>query len=79
MKKLLFILLTIGLLSCTSNQRARNWGGKEELVLQPHHVLLGCTFKDHDLWILTRDTSTNICYFREKSSWGIWNGQITFK
>jgi hypothetical protein len=81
MKKLLLILsiITITLTNCTENQRARNFGGKEKLSLPTNHVLITCCWKQDDLWLLTKDTITNTYYCREKSSWGIWNGEIIIK
>ncbi len=80
MKKLFLILLcAIGLMSCTDNQRARNWGGTENISLKPNEVLINMTWKKDDLWILTCDTNTNIKYFRESSSWGIWEGEVIIK
>jgi len=66
------------LTSCTENVRTRMYGGKEELTLQKNEVVIGATFKKADLWIITQDTVTNISYMREKSNWGILEGQITF-
>lgn len=81
MKKLILLisLLTLMTVSCTENKRAKTYGGSEEIELQKNHVLLGVTWKDSNMWLLTKDTTTNICYFNEKSSWGIWEGQITIK
>jgi hypothetical protein len=74
MKKIIIILaLPIIYVSSTDNQRAKSWGGTEGMVLKPNEVLLNITWKaGDDLWILTKDTTTNIQYFREYSSWGVW-------
>ena len=82
MKKVLFLLLmliTIGLSSCTENSRARTFGGKQEIQLQPNERLVNMTWKEVDLWILTEDTITGVQYFRENSAWGLLEGQITIK
>jgi hypothetical protein len=80
MKKLSFIVL-MGILfaSCTDNQRARNWGGTEEINLNENEVVLNVTWKGNEMWICTKDTSTGITYFREKSSWGVMEGAVILK
>lgn len=80
MKKLFLLLGLITIItSCTENQRSRSFGGEETILLKPNHDLITATWKQNDLWILTKDTLTNICYFKEKSSWGILEGTITIK
>lgn len=81
MKRLLFflMLLTIGLTSCTENTRARAFGGKQTIKLQPNEWLINITWKEADLWLLTQDTTTGALYFRENSSWGLMEGQITIE
>lgn len=81
MKNLLFIvvLLLLIIAGCTDNQRARSFGGKEEVVLKPNEILTNMTWKGEHLWIQTRDTVTGLEYFREKSSYGLLEGQIIVK
>ena len=80
MKKLSLLVALISLAtSCTENSRARKFGGSEEITLKPNEKLLNVTWKDSDMWILTQDTLTGKSYFREKSSWGIWEGEIILK
>ena len=67
------------LASCTGNQRARNFGGTETIDIPEGRILVNCTWKQDDLWILTKDTTTGKMYFNEKSSWGVMEGQINFK
>ncbi len=79
MKKYLFAFaLAIPLLfmSCTDNIKARNYGGTEKITLKPNEIALNVTWKETNLWICTKDTTTGIVYFREKSSWGVWEGEI---
>lgn len=81
MKKL-FLLLTISialLSSCTKNQRARNFGGTEEIKMKPNEKLINVTWKETNMWVLSKDTVTNISYFRESSSFGVWEGEIIIK
>ena len=75
MKKLIFITITtLGLASCTDNQRAKHWGGTEEIQLRPNEVVLNVTWKESEMWICTKDTTTGVTYFREKSNWGVMEG-----
>ncbi len=69
----------IGLSSCTDNARARRWGGTEELKLKTNEVVLNVTWKENQMWICTKDTTTNVVYFREKSSWGVMEGTVIIK
>jgi hypothetical protein len=78
MKKLFYLILFALLSSCTDNQMAREFGGKERIEIPKNHVFINATWKDHDLWVVTVDTTNNITYFSEYSSYGILNGQITF-
>lgn len=79
MKKLFIVSFLIMLIGCTSNQRARTFGGKEEIILKPNEKLINITWKESDMWVLTEDTITHIFYFREKSNWGVWEGEISVK
>jgi len=80
MKKLMMILgVMVVMSSCTENVRARHFGGTETLALNPNEVVLNVTWKDNDMWICTKDTTSGMVYFREKSSWGMVEGAIVFK
>lgn len=78
-KLMLTILFVVSLFGCTHNQRARRYGGKEYLQLKQNEVLINITWKESNMWVLTKDTISNIKYFRESSSWGIWQGEIIIK
>lgn len=80
MKNTIIILLIFtGLVSCTENSRAKNWGGTETIQLRENEVITNMTWKETNLWVQTMDTSTGITYFREKSSWGWLEGEILVK
>jgi hypothetical protein len=80
MKKLIIlVVLSIGLGSCTDNSSAKNWGGTEAMELQQNHKLLNVTWKGDNMWLLTQDTTTGTCYFKEKSSWGVLEGTIIIR
>lgn len=76
MKNLFLFLLLISLFSCTDNQRARNFGGTEHVKMPPNHKFINLSWKQDDLWIVSQDTTTNIIYCWEKSSFGIMEGEI---
>jgi len=80
MKKLLFLLLiVVSVSSCTDNQRARSFGGTEEVSLKPSEQFVNATWKEDNLWLITKDTLTNEYVMREKSSYGVWEGEIRIK
>ena len=80
MKKLLFLLLTVvSVSSCTENERAKNFGGKKDITLKPSEEFVNATWKDDNLWLITKDTLTNEYIMREKSSYGVWEGEIRVK
>ena len=80
MKNLVVILVVmIGLSSCTENGRARRFGGTEEVSLKPNEIVLNVTWKDSEIWVCTKDTLTNVVYFREKSAWGVLEGTVVIK
>ena len=78
MKKLLlcFGLAAFTLMSCTENQRARNFGGNETINLQPNEEFVNITWKQDDIWIVVKDKNTGKFYAREKSSFGMMEGKI---
>ena len=84
MKKLLLPLLGLTLLfSCTDNQRARTWGGTENITLKSNQKLVNMSWKQDDLWILTVDADSSFTpktyTFQEKSSWGAIEGTVIVK
>lgn len=79
MRKTLYFLLLLTLVSCTANQRARSFGGTEIVTLKKNEILLNMTWKGDQMWIQTKDTITGISYFREKSSFGWVEGEIIIK
>jgi len=78
MKKILTLILLITLFGCTENERARNYGGTQTIILDKDIRLVNATWKGTDLWIITKkDTSSpSTYYFKEKSTWGLQEGQI---
>ena len=82
MKKIVLGLLgIISLASCTENQKARAFGGTETIQLEEGVRLVNLTWKGKDgsdLWILTKKDTTKATtyYFKEKSNFGVWNGEV---
>lgn len=81
MRKLFILLIVVTMVSCTSNERARNYGGKEVIELDKNERLVNITWKQDDVWILTKtDTTKPTTYsFKEKSSYGVMEGEIIIK
>lgn len=86
MKKLVVLFFLIAALvftSCTQNQKAKSFGGKATITLPAGKKLVVATWKDDNLWYLTRDMQPGdkaVEYeFCEESSFGIWNGTYIIK
>jgi len=79
MKKIIFLIAVFGLLSCTDNQRARNFGGTETITLEPQEKFINITWKQDNLWVIVQDTITGIYYAKEKSSYGLMEGKVIIK
>lgn len=79
-----FVLLVLALgLACTDQQRAREYGGTAEVVLPAGQKLVIATWKDDNLWYLTRpmrqDEKPEIYEFTESSSFGVFEGKVIIK
>lgn len=84
MKKMLFILGLVslfGMSSCTENNRVKNWGGDGTLTLPKGQKLINVTWKESQIWYLTRpmtpQDSCQVYTFHESSSWGVMEGTYT--
>jgi hypothetical protein len=81
---LLIFVLSLGILmGCTQNQRAKQWGGTATTELASGQKLVNVTWKDAQLWVLTKPMTTNdvaeIYTFKEFSSMGIVEGTVILK
>ena len=81
MKKLLILAISaIALVSCTENNRAKNWGGTANVNLEPNRKLVTVTWKDNQIWYLTRPMDSSdkaeTYNFQEESSWGLVEGTV---
>ena len=76
MKKLILSLAAVALLaSCTENDRVKNWGGNGTIKLPVGQKLVNVTWKDTELWYITRPMTVNdypeTYTLKEKSSYGM--------
>jgi hypothetical protein len=79
MKKVLAIaLVAITLASCTENSRVKSWGGEGTINLPKGQKLVTITWKETQVWYLTRpmdSTDKAETYkFQEESSFGVMEG-----
>lgn len=80
MKKLILLsLIVVALMSCTDNQRARNFGGTETIKLETNEEFINITWKQDNLWIIVKDKNTGKFYAREKSSFGVMQGKVVIE
>jgi hypothetical protein len=79
---LLVLALALGLFGCTENQRARNFGGTMKVALPCDTKLVTATWKQDNLWYLTRAARENELpedqTLYEDSNFGIVNGKVLF-
>jgi hypothetical protein len=69
---------------CTNLQRAKRWGSQETVTLPAGRKLVNVTWKDSNLWVLTRparegEKADAEWAFDENPSWGILAGKIILK
>lgn len=79
MKKILSIILGVFLVtSCTENSRVKMFGGTGSIMLPRGKKLITVTWKDTQVWYLTRpmreDDKPETYQFQEESNWGVVEG-----
>ena len=85
MKKLFILVIaaTLSFISCTEQERARHFGGKTVIQVDPGYKLVEVTWKDENLWIFMEEMDSDYVpktkIFKEESSYGVMEGCITFK
>jgi hypothetical protein len=70
------------LCGCTENARTRSFGGISQIELEKCQRLVNVTWKESDLWILTKidcETEPREYAFKGHSSWGIFEGTVVVK
>lgn len=82
MKKFLLgtiLVLSIGLSGCQT--AAKNFGGSMTIDLDPNQKLEEITWKDDDLWYLTRpmtsDDTAETHTFQQSKDLGVFEGTVT--
>ncbi|MBI5076773.1 hypothetical protein HZB94_00105 [Candidatus Falkowbacteria bacterium] len=79
----IFVAVLFMAISCTEQGRAKNWGGKTTIDLAAGKKLEMITWKDEDLWILTRPMrpgeQPETWSFKENTSWGLAEGEVIIK
>ena len=80
--KVLLLVISLLLCSCTEQQRAKEWGGIVTISLPEGKRLVNATWKDSHLWYLTeernQDQKPRTLEFIESSTWGLMNGKVIF-
>ena len=56
---MLMLLVVFMSVSCTQEQRAKNWGGSYDYELPVNQKLVDVTWKGDDTWVLYRDMREN--------------------
>ena len=82
MKKLMLLLLVPCCIACTENERAKRFGGVMQVSVPCGERVYDVTWKETELWYATEpmgELSPRTTTFREKSSFGAWEGKIIFK
>ena len=73
------IFAVVFALGCTENDRAKNYGGTAQITLVGKK-LVNVTWKDDDMWVLTRQLHESdpleTYEFQEHSSWGVAEGTV---
>ncbi len=69
--------------SCTDNIRARQLGGTAYIDVTRGQKVIGVTFKENNIWILTRPAKlgevAEVIEFTEHSNFGVLNGKVILK
>ena len=83
MIKKILVLATVVMLAitgCTQNTVARQFGGELTIDLPENTKLLEVTWKDSDVWYLTRPMrdgeEAETYHFNESSELGLWDGTV---
>lgn len=73
----------LAVVGCTEQDRAKSFGGSTTVELPEGKKLVMVTWKESQIWFLTRDMRegdlVETYNFAEKSAWGILEGSVTIK
>lgn len=82
MKRLLVLFVLLVALGCTEQQRAKSFGGSMTVNLPASQKLVVATWKNSDMWYLTRPMregeAAEHYSFVESSSFGLVEGVVKF-
>jgi len=83
MKKFIYVILAILMLTSCEQYVSRNFGGNTTINLRPGEKLVEVTWKnDADLWYLVEPMESDYVpktkVFKESSNLGVLSGSITF-
>jgi hypothetical protein len=80
---LIVLTLVMFFFGCSKQIRVKNFGGSETITLGLNQKLVNVTWKDSDMWVLTRPMkntdSVETYIFSESSSFGVFEGTLTIK
>jgi uncharacterized lipoprotein YehR (DUF1307 family) len=78
----IIIITSIMLIGCTSNERAKHFGGSMTIKLDRGQKLVDVTWKESSLWYMTKPMregdEAETYSFKEDSSYGIMQGTVIF-
>lgn len=76
----MILMLAVFLAGCTENDLAKNFGGTMALNVECGQKIVNVTWKNDDLWYLTRamrtDEQPETLTFKAESSFGVWEGTV---
>lgn len=78
--KVICVISLVLLSGCNDNTRTRVYGGTTDINLEPNTKLVNVTWKNNNIWVLTRPMDNNDIpvdsEFKEYSNFGVFNGTI---
>ena len=78
---LLFCIMVVTITGCSQQSMVKEYGGSMTIELEPGQKLEMITWKDNELWYLTRPFNENDIpethKFQEQSEYGLFEGTIT--
>jgi hypothetical protein len=82
MKMIYSLLLSIFIVSCTENERAKKFGGTMKIDLPPNTEFVSATWKAEELWYIYRPRkegeTPDVITMQENSNYGLMEGKVQF-